>query len=113
MQRRLGMPVLGSRRRRVNAQRAAVKRQTSAGQILDGNQGLCRLRAVLPLLITKQDEIGPAPYAKLGQQIRDVKLHGSFRNVEFSGDFLIRKILEQLLEHFLLAAAQLRPRSEE
>jgi len=37
-----------------------------------------------------------------------VKLHSAFRNVELAGNLFVRKIFEQRIENFLLAAAQIR-----
>ncbi len=44
-------------------------------------------------------------YAKLCQQGRDVKLHGALRHVQVLGDFLVGAMLENVVQHFLLAAA--------
>lgn len=35
-----------------------------------------------------------------------MKLDGAFRNIEFAGDFLVGEILEERIEDFLFAAAQ-------
>jgi hypothetical protein len=51
-------------------------------------------------------------YAKLGQQRRDVELHRTFRHVEFRRNFLVREVLKDSAEHFLLAATDLDAGSE-
>ncbi len=56
----------------------------------------------------KKNEVGTAAYAKLVEQVRNVKLHGAFRNVELAGDFLVRKIFQQRIKDFLFAAAEIR-----
>ncbi len=37
-----------------------------------------------------------------------MKLNGAFRNVELAGNLFVRKIFQQRIENFLLAAAQVR-----
>src|SRR5207245_9971840 len=54
----------------------------------------------------KKNEIGAAAHAKLVKQIRNVKLHRALGDVQLAGDFLVGKIFEQRIEHFLLAAAE-------
>ena len=36
-----------------------------------------------------------------------MKFYGAFRDVEFAGDFLVRKIFEERIQDFLLAAAEI------
>jgi hypothetical protein len=55
----------------------------------------------------KQNEVGTAAHAEFVEQVRNVKLHGAFRNVELAGDFLVGKIFQQRIEDFLLAAAEI------
>src|SRR6266852_2661753 len=64
------------------------------------------LEAKMQALKVKKDEVGTAAHAKLVEQVRNVKLHGAFRNVELAGDFLVRKIFQQRIEDFLFAAAE-------
>src|SRR6266481_4123522 len=56
----------------------------------------------------KKNQVGAAANAEFVEQVRNVELHGAFGNVELAGDFLVRKILEQRIENFLLAAAEIR-----
>ena len=41
-----------------------------------------------------------------------MELHGTFRNIQFRGNFLVRKVLKNPVEYFLLAAADLHSRSQ-
>src|SRR5712664_1801459 len=56
----------------------------------------------------KQNEVGTAAHAELTEQVRNVKLHSAFRNVELAGNLFVGKIFEQRIENFLLAAAEIR-----
>ena len=56
----------------------------------------------------KKNEVGTAAHTELIQQVRNVKLHRAFRNVELAGNLFVRKIFEQRIENFLLATAQIR-----
>src|SRR5258708_7615260 len=56
----------------------------------------------------KKNKVGTAAHAELTEQVRNVKLHSAFRNVELAGNLFVRKIFEQRIENFLLAAAQIR-----
>src|SRR2546422_4354213 len=47
------------------------------------------------------------PISKLAQQVRDVELHGALGDIHFIGDFLVGKILEERIEAFLFAAAEM------
>src|SRR2546430_16329789 len=55
----------------------------------------------------KKNEVGAAANPEFVEQVRNVKLHGALRNVELAGNFFVRKILQQRVENFLLAAAQI------
>ena len=55
----------------------------------------------------KKDQVGAAAHAEFVQQIRYVKLDSALGNVELVGDFLVREILKQGVEHFLFAAAEI------
>src|SRR6266850_2755315 len=55
----------------------------------------------------KKNQVGAAADAELVEQVRNVEFHGAFGNVELAGDFLVRKILEERIENFLLAAAEI------
>src|SRR5260221_11050036 len=57
-------------------------------------------------LKSEKNEIGAAADAKFVEQIRDVELDRALSDIEPAGDFFIRKILEERIEHFLLAAAE-------
>src|SRR6266403_174032 len=56
----------------------------------------------------KKNKVGTAAHAELTEQVRNVKLNSAFRNVELAGNLFVRKIFEQRIENFLLAAAQIR-----
>src|SRR5258708_7532729 len=56
----------------------------------------------------KKNKVGTAAHAELTEQVRNVKLHSAFRNVELAGNLFVRKVFEQRIENFLLAAAQIR-----
>src|SRR5882762_4074159 len=56
----------------------------------------------------KKNQVRAAADAKLVEQVRNVEFHGAFGDVELAGDFLVRKILEERIENFLLAAAEIR-----
>src|SRR5260370_22487440 len=56
----------------------------------------------------KKNEVGSAAHAELTEQVRNVKLHSAFRNVELAGNLFVGKIFEQRIENFLLAAAEIR-----
>src|ERR1700693_1163497 len=56
----------------------------------------------------KENQVGAAADAGFGEQVRNVKLDGAFGDVERAGDFLVRKILEERIENFLLATAEIR-----
>src|SRR5882762_9417415 len=56
----------------------------------------------------KKNQVGASPDAELVQQVRNVEFHSAFGNVELAGDFLVRKILEERIENFLLAPAEIR-----
>src|SRR5215472_4149802 len=55
----------------------------------------------------QQDQIGPPANAKLIQKIGHVEFHGPFGDVKLARDFLVGKILEERIEYFLLATAQI------
>src|SRR5260370_674459 len=56
----------------------------------------------------KKNKVSTAAHAELTKQVRNVKLHSTFRNVELAGNLFVRKIFEQGIENLLLAAAQIR-----
>src|SRR5260370_566065 len=56
----------------------------------------------------KKNEVGTAAHTELTEQVRNVKLHSAFRNVELAGNLFVGKIFEQRIENFLLAAAEIR-----
>jgi hypothetical protein len=56
----------------------------------------------------KKNEVGTAAHAELAEQVRNVKLHRAFRNIELAGNLFVGKILQQRIENFLLAAAEIR-----
>src|SRR3984893_8950179 len=56
----------------------------------------------------KKNKVGTAAHAELTEQVRNVKLHSAFRNVELAGNLFVGKIFEQRIENFLLAATQIR-----
>jgi len=56
----------------------------------------------------KQNEVGTAAHAELTEQVRNVKLHSAFRNVELAGNLFVGKIFQQRIENLLLAAAEIR-----
>src|SRR5260370_39559664 len=56
----------------------------------------------------KENEVGTAAHAELAEQVRNVKLHSAFRNVELAGDFLVGEVFQQRIKNFLFAAAQVR-----
>src|SRR5260370_35814786 len=56
----------------------------------------------------KQNEVGTAAHTELTEQVRNVKLHSALGNVELAGNLFVRKIFEQRIENFLLAAAEIR-----
>src|SRR5882724_6064992 len=67
-----------------------------------------RLNLGQTALECKENQIGAAANAEFVEQVRNVELDGAFGNVELAGDFLVRKILEERIENFLLAAAEIR-----
>src|SRR5205807_6001984 len=56
----------------------------------------------------KKNKCGTSAHAEFTEQVRNVKLHSAFRNVELTGNLFVRKVFEQRIENFLLAAAQIR-----
>src|SRR5438132_9605025 len=56
----------------------------------------------------KKNEVGTAANTEFVEQVRNMKLHGALRNVELAGNLFVRKILQQRIENFLLATAQIR-----
>src|ERR1700694_4129997 len=63
-------------------------------------------RSSATLLVTKQDEVGPAADSKLAQQVRDVKFYSAFGDVEFVSNLLVGQVFKQTIQDFLFAAAQ-------
>ena len=55
----------------------------------------------------QEDQVGATANAKFIEQVGDVKLYSSLGNIEFAGDFLVGKILEQRVENFLFTAAKI------
>ena len=58
-------------------------------------------------LEAKQDQIRASADAELQQEIRNVEFHRPLGNVQAIGNFLVDQVLEQPIEHFLFASAQL------
>ena len=69
-----------------------------------------RLRLGHAALESKKDQIGAAANAEFTERFGDVEFYGALGNVEFAGDFLVGKILEERIQHFLLAAAEISVR---
>src|SRR5882672_4695512 len=65
------------------------------------------LRCSATLLVTKQDKVGSAANSKFAQQVRYVKFHSSFGDIELVPDLLVGQVLQQRIQHFLFAAAQI------
>src|SRR5262249_1642795 len=61
-------------------------------------------------LESEQDQVGAAANPEFAEQIRDVELDGALGNVELAGDFLVRKVLQKRVEHFLFSAAEIGDR---
>lgn len=55
----------------------------------------------------EEDEIGAAADSEFVEEIGDVKFYGALGNVEFAGDFFVRKIFEERIENLLFAAAEI------
>ena len=58
-------------------------------------------------LESEKDEVGAAANSEFVEQVGDVKFHGALGDVEFAGDFLVGKILEERIENFLFATAEI------
>jgi len=58
----------------------------------------------------QEDEVGAAADAKFVKEVGNVKLDGALGDIELAGDFLVREILEERIENFLLAAAEIGDR---
>src|SRR5690348_9198468 len=71
----------------------------------DGSKAELRLRQTA--LKREKNQIGAAANAKFAEQIGHVKLHSALGDVEFAGDFLVRKIFEERVQDFLLATAEI------
>src|SRR5712692_3917256 len=69
-----------------------------------------RLRLGQAALESKQNQVGAAADTEFVEQVRNVELYGAFGDVELAGDLFVRKIFEQGIENFLLAAAEIRDR---
>ncbi len=63
-----------------------------------------RLRLGQAALEGKQNQVGAAADTEFVEQVRNVELYGAFGDVELAGDLFVRKIFEQGIENFLLAA---------
>ena len=59
------------------------------------------------LLVAEEDEIGAAADSELCKQVRNVKFHGAFGDVEAVGNFFVGQVFEQTAEDFLFAAAEI------
>ena len=57
-------------------------------------------------LEAEENEVGAAADTELAEKIRDVELDGALGDVELAGDFLVGEVLEEQVEDFLLAAAE-------
>src|ERR1700686_4876972 len=55
----------------------------------------------------QEDKVGAAANTKFAEQIGDVKFYGALGNVQTAANFLIGKVFEERIEHFLLTAAQI------
>jgi hypothetical protein len=80
------------------------KRKNGHPQKNDHTRGLRGGHAALE---GEEDQVGAAADAEFAEQVRDVKFYGALGNVEFAGDFFVGKILEERIENFLLAAAEI------
>ncbi len=60
-----------------------------------------------PALEGEKDEVSAAANAEFVEQVGDVKFHGALGDVEFAGDFLVRKIFQERIENFLFASAEI------
>src|SRR5882724_12879092 len=67
-----------------------------------------RLNLGQTTLESKKNQVGAAADAEFVEQVRNVELDSAFGDVELAGDFLVRKIFEERIEDFLLAAAEIR-----
>src|SRR6266403_649839 len=67
-----------------------------------------RLNLGQTALERKENQVSAAADAEFVEQVRNVELDGAFGDVELAGDFLVRKILEERIEDFLLATAEIR-----
>jgi hypothetical protein len=56
-------------------------------------------------LIAEKDQVCAAAHTKFGEQIGDVKFHGTLGNVQTIANFLVGKIFEQCAEDLLFPAA--------
>ena len=55
----------------------------------------------------QEDQVSAAANTEFVEQIRDVEFDGTLSDIEFAGDFLVGKILEQRIEDFLFASAEI------
>ena len=59
-------------------------------------------------LESEKDQVGAPANAEFAEQIGDVELHGALGNVELAGNFFVGEILEERIQDFLFAAAEIR-----
>jgi hypothetical protein len=55
----------------------------------------------------EEDQVSAAADTEFVEQVGDVELYGALSDVELAGDFFVGKILEEGVEDFLFAAAQI------
>src|SRR5258708_5546020 len=79
---------------------------TASGSFATREQKATGLDLRQAALERQQNQVRAAPDAEFIEQIRNVKLHRTFRDIQLAGDFLVRKVLEQRIQHFLLTPAQ-------
>lgn len=55
----------------------------------------------------EENQIGAAADTEFAEKVRDVEFDGAFGDVELAGDFLVGEILEERIQDFLLAPAEI------
>jgi hypothetical protein len=55
----------------------------------------------------EENQVGTPANAEFAEEIRDVEFYGALGDVEFAGDFFVRKILQERVQNLLLAAAEI------
>src|SRR5947207_5783671 len=92
------------------AQRCLNQRQGPRKAGYTGPKIRQRLSLRQAALKGKKNKVGTAAHAEFTEQVRNVKLHRALRNVALAGNLFVRKIFEQPIENYLLAATQIRDR---